>query len=86
MAQQSATFDETAHLGAGYTQARFGDFHLNPEHPPLAKWVAGLSSTSMVETNSSDILGHQRDIVDSDDPTKTSDTSAANSVPWMGRR
>jgi hypothetical protein len=43
MARQSATFDETAHLGAGYTYTRFGDFHLNPEHPPLAKWVAGIA-------------------------------------------
>jgi 4-amino-4-deoxy-L-arabinose transferase-like glycosyltransferase len=43
MARQSATFDETAHIGAGYTYARFGDFHLNPEHPPLAKWLSGLA-------------------------------------------
>jgi len=43
MARQSGTFDETAHLGAAYTYARFGDFHLNPEHPPLAKWLAGLA-------------------------------------------
>lgn len=38
---QSATFDETAHLAAGFTYLDRGDFRLNPEHPPLAKaWCA----------------------------------------------
>ncbi|HZE89231.1 MAG TPA: phospholipid carrier-dependent glycosyltransferase, partial [Verrucomicrobiae bacterium] len=37
----SATFDETAHLAAGYTALEARDFRLNPEHPPLSKlWCA----------------------------------------------
>ncbi len=37
----SATFDETAHLVAGYTYLDRWDFRLNPEHPPLGKmWAA----------------------------------------------
>ena len=36
----SATFDETAHLGAGVSYLETGDFRLNPEHPPLAKILA----------------------------------------------
>jgi len=36
----SATFDETAHLGAGVSYIERGDFRLNPEHPPLAKMIA----------------------------------------------
>jgi Dolichyl-phosphate-mannose-protein mannosyltransferase len=36
----SATFDETAHLGAGVSYLETGDFRLNPEHPPLVKMIA----------------------------------------------
>jgi hypothetical protein len=38
----SATFDETAHIGAGVSYVETGDFRLNPEHPPLAKMLAAL--------------------------------------------
>lgn len=38
----SATFDETAHLPAGWTYLETGDLRLNPEHPPLAKALAAL--------------------------------------------
>lgn len=38
----SATFDEPHHLAAGYTNLRWQDFRLNPEHPPLTKMVAAL--------------------------------------------
>jgi hypothetical protein len=38
----SATFDETPHLGAGVSYLETGDFRLNPEHPPLAKLVAAV--------------------------------------------
>jgi len=38
----SATFDETAHIGAGVSYIETGDFRLNPEHPPLAKMLAAL--------------------------------------------
>jgi hypothetical protein len=36
----SATFDETAHLGAGVSYLETRDFRLNPEHPPLVKLIA----------------------------------------------
>lgn len=38
----SVTGDEVAHLPAGYTYVRVGDFRLNPQHPPLIKALAGL--------------------------------------------
>jgi tetratricopeptide (TPR) repeat protein len=38
----SVTGDEVAHLPAGYTYVRTGDFRLNPQHPPLIKALAGL--------------------------------------------
>lgn len=41
--QKSPTFDETLHLFAGYSYLKWGDFGINPEHPPLAKVVAALS-------------------------------------------
>ncbi len=38
----SFTVDEPWHIVAGATYARTGEFHLNPEHPPLVKlWVGG---------------------------------------------
>ena len=37
---QSATFDEGAHLPAGYTYLALGDHRLNPEQPPLVKLLA----------------------------------------------
>jgi hypothetical protein len=40
--QESATFDEKAHVPAAYTYVRYGDMRLNPEHPPLLKDLAGL--------------------------------------------
>lgn len=42
MAQQSVTGDEVAHLPAGYTYVRTGDFRLNRQHPPLIKAMAGI--------------------------------------------
>jgi Dolichyl-phosphate-mannose-protein mannosyltransferase len=41
-AGSSATYDEPTHLAAGYSYWRFGDFRLNPEHPPLVKLLAAL--------------------------------------------
>jgi hypothetical protein len=40
MRGNSATFDEGAHLPAGYTHLLLGDHRLNPEQPPLAKLLA----------------------------------------------
>ena len=36
----AATFDEGAHLPAGYTHLALGDHRLNPEQPPLMKVLA----------------------------------------------
>lgn len=35
--------DEIPHIGAGYSYVSRGDMRLNPEHPPLAKAMAGLA-------------------------------------------
>ena len=42
MARKAPTFDEVSHIAAGYAYVRTGEMHLNPEHPPLAKVLAGL--------------------------------------------
>ena len=39
---ESQTFDEPAHLYAGYSYWLHRDFGINPEHPPLVKLVAAL--------------------------------------------
>ncbi len=36
----SGTFDETAHIPAGYSYLTQGEYRLNPEHPPLIKDLA----------------------------------------------
>src|SRR4030042_2820149 len=38
----AAIMDEVAHIPAGYTYVKFGDYRLNPEHPPLLKDLAGI--------------------------------------------
>jgi predicted membrane-bound dolichyl-phosphate-mannose-protein mannosyltransferase len=38
----SAIFDETAHIPAGYSYLKEHDMRLNPEHPPLLKDLAAL--------------------------------------------
>ena len=40
--RESQTFDEPAHMYAGYSYWLHGDFGINPEHPPLVKLVATL--------------------------------------------
>ena len=42
MAQKSPTHDEPLHLFAGYAYLKWGDFRINPEHPPLAKALAAI--------------------------------------------
>ncbi len=39
---ESFTFDETAHIGAGYSYLLKQDYRLNPEHPPLIKNIAAV--------------------------------------------
>ena len=43
----SMTFDESAHLYAGYQHWTARDFGVNPEHPPLVKLVAALPLLGM---------------------------------------
>ncbi|MFA5927005.1 MAG: glycosyltransferase family 39 protein [Patescibacteria group bacterium] len=38
----SGTVDEIAHIPSGYSYMEYFDYRLNPEHPPLAKALAGL--------------------------------------------
>jgi hypothetical protein len=40
--RESLTWDEGAHMYAGYRMWKNGDYGLNPEHPPLIKLVATL--------------------------------------------
>jgi hypothetical protein len=40
----SQTTDEAVHLSAGYSYWEWGDFSLNPEHPPLVKLLAGAAA------------------------------------------
>ncbi len=43
MREKNATFDEGTHIPAAYTYVAYGDFRLNPEHPPLSKLLAGFA-------------------------------------------
>ncbi len=43
----SPIVDEIPHIGAGYSYVVKNDFRLNPEHPPLAKDLAGLALLSL---------------------------------------
>lgn len=38
----SGTVDEIAHIPSGYSYIKYLDFRLNPEHPPIAKALAGI--------------------------------------------
>jgi hypothetical protein len=38
----ATTFDEVAHIPAGYSYLTQGDYRLNPEHPPLIKDLAAI--------------------------------------------
>ena len=40
--RESQTWNEAYHLWAGYRYWQARDFGVNPEHPPLAKWLAAL--------------------------------------------
>lgn len=42
ISRDCAIVDETAHIPAGYTYAAYHDARLNPEHPPLVKFMAGI--------------------------------------------
>jgi 4-amino-4-deoxy-L-arabinose transferase-like glycosyltransferase len=42
MRQNALTFDELAHIPAGYSYLTQQDYRLNPEHPPLVKDISAL--------------------------------------------
>ena len=42
MIGNSAIVDEVAHIPAGFSYIHYGDYRLNPEHPPLIKDLAAL--------------------------------------------
>ena len=42
MMGNSAITDEVAHVPAAYSYVHYGDYRLNPEHPPLIKDLAGI--------------------------------------------
>jgi len=42
IANDSLTFDELAHIPAGYSYLTQKDYRINPEHPPLAKDIAAV--------------------------------------------
>ena len=62
---KSPTFDETLHLFAGYSYLKWGDFGINPEHPPLAKIVAALPLLAL-HLNDPGVERRERDWVQSD--------------------
>lgn len=42
MRGDSAIVDEVAHIPSGYSYLHYGDYRLNPEHPPLIKDLSGV--------------------------------------------
>lgn len=44
---KSLTFDELTYIPAGYSYVVTGDYRINPEHPPLAKLLAGSALLSI---------------------------------------
>jgi hypothetical protein len=60
MRGSSATFDEGAHLPAGYSYLATGDHRLNPEQPPLVKLLAALPLRALApELRTSDLAWEQ---------------------------
>ena len=55
------TIDEPYHIAAGASYLRWGDFRLNPEHPPLVKLIAGLAAPRSVLHLSPLQLFHEKD-------------------------
>lgn len=60
--QKSPTADESFHLVAGYSYIRWGDFRINPEHPPLVKVLAALPLLTL-GTDDSALSRERRDQV-----------------------
>jgi hypothetical protein len=60
--RKSPTYDEPVHLFAGYSYLKWGDFRVNPEHPPLAKALAALPLIAL-KVDAASITRAQRDFV-----------------------
>ncbi len=65
IAQKSPTHDEPLHLFAGYAYLKWGDFRINPEHPPLAKALSALP-LMMQDSRNFQISQAERDVVQQD--------------------
>jgi hypothetical protein len=47
------TIDEAYHIAAGVSYVKYGDFRINPEHPPLVKlWVGSVIAATGFELES----------------------------------
>lgn len=62
MMGDSAIVDEIAHIPAGYSYVKFGDYRLNPEHPPLIKDLAGLPLLLLNLSFPSDHISWTKDV------------------------
>jgi hypothetical protein len=60
--QKSPTLDETFQLLGGYSYLKWGDYRINPEHPPFAKLLAALPLLAL-KINNSFLTREQRDSV-----------------------
>jgi 4-amino-4-deoxy-L-arabinose transferase-like glycosyltransferase len=56
IASTSPTYDEPVHIAAGYSYARWGDYRLNPEHPPLVKRLAALPLRNVTPSDVPDLV------------------------------
>ncbi len=65
VAHKSPTYDETVHLFAGYSYLKWGDYRVNPEHPPLVKMLAAAPLLAL-DLNTSGITPGERYIVQRD--------------------
>lgn len=59
---KSPTADENFHLVAGYSYLKWGDYRINPEHPPLAKLWAALPLLAL-DINDAPLTREARDQV-----------------------
>lgn len=65
IAYKSPTYDETVHLFAGYSYLKWGDYRVNPEHPPLVKMLAAAPLLAL-DLNTAGITPRERYIVQRD--------------------
>jgi hypothetical protein len=64
------TIDEAYHIAAGVSYVRYGDFRINPEHPPLVKlWVGSVIAATGFQ------LDPLRQFTDKPDERKFTQTS-----------